>query len=76
MSNMQKLLTVLIAAVAALLPVLMLSIHWVLGLVGNLVMIVAAFALQDPKFKGKDTEVVLAAVLFSILCQIAWALVA
>lgn len=76
MSNLQKFITVLIGAIAGLLPILMLQVHWVLGVVGDIAMIFVAGVLNDPKYKGKDTEIMLAAVLLSIVCQIAWALVA
>ena len=73
---MKKLIAILIAAIAALFPIYMLTIHPVLGIVANVIVLFGAAAMHQDHLRDDEPAIILAAVLFSILCQIAWAIVA
>lgn len=73
---MSKFIAFLIGAVVALLPVWLIQFHPMLGVVGNIVSLVFAAALHPDHLRKDEPAIILAMVLFSIVCQLAWAIMA
>ena len=71
---MKKIIAILIAAIAALFPVFLMTIHPVLGIVGDVVVLFATAAMHQDHLREDEPAIILAAVLASILCQMVWVL--
>jgi hypothetical protein len=73
---MKKIIAFLIAAIAALLPVYGMTIHPMLGIVVDVIVLFAAAAMHQDHLRDDEPAIILIAILSSILCQIAWAILA
>lgn len=73
---MSKLIAILIGAVGALFPVWLTAFHPVLGVVGNIAVLVLAAAMHQDHLRKGEPAIILAMVLFSIVVQLAWAIMA
>mgnify|MGYP001078060963 CR=1 FL=1 len=74
--NINKIINFLIAALAAILPLYFFQVHFVLGIVADFVFLLGGFIIHTENYKDKDAALVFAVVLFSVVCQTAWAIVA
>ena len=73
---MSKFIATLIGAIAALFPVWLTTFHPMLGVVGNIVSLVFVAAMHEDHLRKGEPAIILAMVLFSIVVQLAWAIVA
>lgn len=72
---MTKLISTLIAVIVALFPILMLhSVNHIMAIIADVLLLFFAAALHSDNPKDKEPAIIFAAILISIISQIAWAL--